>query len=597
MTDYVVLHLVPNQQDGSPTFEPIERKMYERVSLKLGRHVKSPQEKAEAATSNAASIAQAALTPSSSQAVTTPSHAGRTSSVQIWTPGTHSSDNNSSQENEGFGTFTATGQHGGPSNDHSPRSPFDHARAFFLGSVGSHPKTTHAATASVTSKAATPANNESTLVTSEAVHESNASRVEMALSATIPAISPSDVTRGSVKATLPPLPIQTVETAWFKSKVVSRIHAEIWNKDGQLYLKDIGSSSGTFLNKMRLSPASKVSRPYPIRAGDVIQLGVDYQGRTEDIYKAVEIKVLVELQTASTTTKKRNSAARFRSALKALLTATNPYSTSHTVKKDKSQSSEKTHDHSGSVDCCICLSSIGPYQALFIAPCSHCYHYKCIRHVLKDSLMFPCPVCRQVANLDASVSMESLFDYDKESHHFTNNNEDKNSDSESDPSSDESVENGPSTKNVDPDETIEMDTAGMEPNSKAVDSNFLQHQQSSSIHSQQSLPEGKRDVEDFRPILLFGQKPSTNGMPFLGINTPFTVNGASFQNATHYHRDNRVSSSSSAQFTLPDDRAVPSMFGSDKMTSELLGMSQQGQTIPHTGLSGSVGNMSTSYNH
>ena len=26
--------------------------------------------------------------------------------------------------------------------------------------------------------------------------------------------------------------------------------------------------------------------------------------------------------------------------------------------------------------------------------------------------MFPCPVCRQVANLDASVSMESLFDFE-----------------------------------------------------------------------------------------------------------------------------------------------------------------------------------------
>jgi hypothetical protein len=79
----------------------------------------------------------------------------------------------------------------------------------------------------------------------------------------------------------------SIDPVWFKSKVVSRSHAEIWLKDGQVsqinkvYLRDSGSSSGTFLNKMRLSPASKMSRPYPLREGDVIQLGVDYQGRTE----------------------------------------------------------------------------------------------------------------------------------------------------------------------------------------------------------------------------------------------------------------------------------------------------------------------------
>ena len=26
--------------------------------------------------------------------------------------------------------------------------------------------------------------------------------------------------------------------------------------------------------------------------------------------------------------------------------------------------------------CCICLSDMEPFQALFLAPCSHCFHYK-----------------------------------------------------------------------------------------------------------------------------------------------------------------------------------------------------------------------------
>jgi hypothetical protein len=68
---------------------------------------------------------------------------------------------------------------------------------------------------------------------------------------------------------------------WFTSKVVSRLHAEIWTKDGQLCVKDVGSSSGTFLNGMRLSPSGKESRPYPLKQGDMVQFGVDFKGKAD----------------------------------------------------------------------------------------------------------------------------------------------------------------------------------------------------------------------------------------------------------------------------------------------------------------------------
>jgi pSer/pThr/pTyr-binding forkhead associated (FHA) protein len=45
--------------------------------------------------------------------------------------------------------------------------------------------------------------------------------------------------------------------------------------------RDVGSSSGSFLNRLRLSVSGKESKPYKIKSGDVIQLGVDYQGRQE----------------------------------------------------------------------------------------------------------------------------------------------------------------------------------------------------------------------------------------------------------------------------------------------------------------------------
>jgi len=189
---------------------------------------------------------------------------------------------------------------------------------------------------------------------------------------------------------------------WFKSKVVSRSHAEIWAKDGQVYLKDTASSSGTFLNHMRLSPSGKESRPYPLKDNDIIQLGIDYQGKDEDIYKCVIIKIVIVNRKVIQQRRQANP-TRFRAALKALLSATNPYS-SHTADDEINSKS--------SVDCCICLCGIGPFQALFVAPCSHCFHYKCVTPILSAGNMFQCPLCRQVANLVASVSMESFSGLD-----------------------------------------------------------------------------------------------------------------------------------------------------------------------------------------
>ena len=65
----------------------------------------------------------------------------------------------------------------------------------------------------------------------------------------------------------------------FRSKVVSRNHAKIWFTNGQWYLQDVGSSSGTFLNHIRLSPPNAESAPYAIKDGDIVQLGIDFRVR------------------------------------------------------------------------------------------------------------------------------------------------------------------------------------------------------------------------------------------------------------------------------------------------------------------------------
>jgi pSer/pThr/pTyr-binding forkhead associated (FHA) protein len=77
----------------------------------------------------------------------------------------------------------------------------------------------------------------------------------------------------------------------FKSKVVSRRHCEFWCDNGQWCVKDVKSSSGTFLNHIRLSPPGVESKPFPINDGDILQLGIDFKGGEEQIYRCVKIRV------------------------------------------------------------------------------------------------------------------------------------------------------------------------------------------------------------------------------------------------------------------------------------------------------------------
>ncbi len=50
---------------------------------------------------------------------------------------------------------------------------------------------------------------------------------------------------------------------------VSRRHARIVRRGNQVFLEDLGSLNGTFLNATRLAP----ELPYPVKEGDQVQLG------------------------------------------------------------------------------------------------------------------------------------------------------------------------------------------------------------------------------------------------------------------------------------------------------------------------------------
>ncbi|KIJ28243.1 hypothetical protein M422DRAFT_134942, partial [Sphaerobolus stellatus SS14] len=178
----------------------------------------------------------------------------------------------------------------------------------------------------------------------------------------------------------------------FKSKVDSRGHAEVWFDAGAWYIKDTKSSSGTFLNHIRLSPPSTESRPHPIKDGDVLQLDVDYQGGTEEIYRCVNMRVELGREW-------KTGVNPFNSNVLHQLRALSSPSTKLTTKKAVAIS-----PNISVADCVICLCAVTVCQALFIAPCSHAYHYKCIRPLLQmHHPGFSCPICRTFADLEADV--------------------------------------------------------------------------------------------------------------------------------------------------------------------------------------------------
>ncbi|KAK2801514.1 hypothetical protein FQN50_007730 [Emmonsiellopsis sp. PD_5] len=171
----------------------------------------------------------------------------------------------------------------------------------------------------------------------------------------------------------------------FKSKVVSRRHCEFSFVNGQWHIRDVGSSSGTFLNHMRLSQPNMTSRLYAVRDGDILQLGIDFRGGEEMIFRCVRIRV----ECNRTWQQKANEFNK------------NTASLINNLGKGNNAA-----DYAGCRECSICLGSVlRPYQCLFMAACAHVWHYKCIRRLIHspEYPMFQCPNCRAYTDLSAEV--------------------------------------------------------------------------------------------------------------------------------------------------------------------------------------------------
>ncbi|EKM56851.1 uncharacterized protein PHACADRAFT_254197 [Phanerochaete carnosa HHB-10118-sp] len=76
---------------------------------------------------------------------------------------------------------------------------------------------------------------------------------------------------------------------YFDSKVLSRQHAEVWEENAKIFIKDVKSSNGTFINGERLSPEGLESQPFELKTDDIVEFGIDIVG--EDNTTIVHHKV------------------------------------------------------------------------------------------------------------------------------------------------------------------------------------------------------------------------------------------------------------------------------------------------------------------
>jgi hypothetical protein len=81
--------------------------------------------------------------------------------------------------------------------------------------------------------------------------------------------------------------VPAATNGYFDSKVLSRTHAEVWFEPypptdvgetppgGRVFIKDVGSSNGTFINGERLSVESVKSDVFELHSEDTVEFGID----------------------------------------------------------------------------------------------------------------------------------------------------------------------------------------------------------------------------------------------------------------------------------------------------------------------------------
>ncbi|KAK4102862.1 hypothetical protein N658DRAFT_514967 [Parathielavia hyrcaniae] len=99
--------------------------------------------------------------------------------------------------------------------------------------------------------------------------------------------------------------VPTPINGYFDSKVLSRQHAEIWaDANGKIWIRDVKSSNGTFVNGTRLSLENRESEPHELQTQDHLELGIDIVN--EDQKTVMHHKVAAKVEHAGFVTPTSN---------------------------------------------------------------------------------------------------------------------------------------------------------------------------------------------------------------------------------------------------------------------------------------------------
>jgi pSer/pThr/pTyr-binding forkhead associated (FHA) protein len=89
--------------------------------------------------------------------------------------------------------------------------------------------------------------------------------------------------------------LSTPQNGHFDSKVMSRQHAEVWaDVNGRVFIRDVKSSNGTYVNGHRLSQEHEDSDPYQLQERDLLELGIDIMSDDQETVAYPKIAALVE---------------------------------------------------------------------------------------------------------------------------------------------------------------------------------------------------------------------------------------------------------------------------------------------------------------
>ncbi|KAM0785979.1 hypothetical protein ACM66B_006797 [Microbotryomycetes sp. NB124-2] len=103
---------------------------------------------------------------------------------------------------------------------------------------------------------------------------------------------------------------------YFDSKVLSRMHAEVWSEDNKVLIKDVKSSNGTFIDGQRLSPEAAESDVFELRTGSTVEFGIDIVSDDSKtvVHHKVSAKVIVVMNAEDAMYSSREFNAWYRQA-------------------------------------------------------------------------------------------------------------------------------------------------------------------------------------------------------------------------------------------------------------------------------------------